>query len=146
MNHLAIIRRNSLDKILDGTKTVESRFSKQLPPAWKCEPGDIIYFKETGGDIRCIALVGKVEKHHLDAPYELLSLEPSRWQAVHGRRRNQQYWFDASRRGVRYAVFATLEIIERIHIPASLLPKNLPYASAWITNFDPPSTIQPPLM
>jgi hypothetical protein len=46
---------------------------------------------------------------------------------------------------VRYAVFIHLTNVKVRVIPASDLPRNLPYASAWITPFEPPAIGQLPL-
>ncbi|MGB1286597.1 MAG: ASCH domain-containing protein [Aggregatilineales bacterium] len=60
--HLAILATQYINLILDGKKTVESRFSihKRMPYK-RINPGDIIFLKETGGPIRGICYVSKTE-------------------------------------------------------------------------------------
>ena len=56
MEHLAILKRswNLTQKILDGKKTIESRwYTTKKAPYDRIKTGDIVYFKETGGPV-CI--------------------------------------------------------------------------------------------
>lgn len=59
--HLAIFTPSVLDQILNGRKTIESRFSqKRMDPYGKIEVGDIVYCKPTGGEISAQFRVTKV--------------------------------------------------------------------------------------
>ncbi|KKS70126.1 hypothetical protein A3A14_01550 [Candidatus Daviesbacteria bacterium RIFCSPLOWO2_01_FULL_43_38] len=50
--HLAIMHKSTVDAILGGKKTVETRFSKaKIVPFGAVGVGDIIYMKLPGGDI-----------------------------------------------------------------------------------------------
>jgi len=139
MNILALLYKKYAQRIISGDKTIESRFGKRRPLAWKCKAGDVLYIKETGGDIVAKATVAKVERYALDNPEQLLELEGLYWEEVHGAsHRETAYWQSAAQRGVKYAVFVYLDNVEQIAISKSLLPKNLAYASAWIRNFKPP--------
>lgn len=138
MNYLVIIAAASLEKILRGEKTIESRFSINRSPARNCEAGDRLYLKAKGGDILAVCEVEYVEQFEFALPYELLALEPRFWQRVHGEHRNMRYWLDAVKRGVRFAVFVHIVNVQALTVPASALPKNLPYASAWM-RFEPPA-------
>lgn len=52
MVHLAIMDKNTIDMILKGEKTIESRFSKKkIPPFNKATAGETVYLKESGKDI-----------------------------------------------------------------------------------------------
>lgn len=49
MEHLAIIKKDWLEKILSREKTIESRWYKhRKSPFMAINKGDTIYFKETG--------------------------------------------------------------------------------------------------
>ena len=138
MNHLVILRPGPMEKILQGTKTIESRFGINRPPAWQCTEGDTLYLKVTGGNILATARARQIERYdELDA-VTLYALESRYRDGVHGGVRNLDYWLDGMRRGVRYAVFIHLEDLRECLIPASQLPATLPYASAWIARFQPP--------
>lgn len=50
MKHLAVFRQPYLDMILNGEKTIESRFSRvKCAPYGKIGKGDIVLLKVTGG-------------------------------------------------------------------------------------------------
>lgn len=56
--HVAVMAGPYLDKILDGSKTVESRITKnRLAPYGRISCGDVILFKQSSGPIRALALV-----------------------------------------------------------------------------------------
>lgn len=66
MNHVAIMSKSFGDliaKILSGEKTIESRWSKhRIAPFNKVGPGDIVYFKNSGGPIIAKATVFKIRQ------------------------------------------------------------------------------------
>ena len=58
MDHLAILKKRWLEKILSGEKTIESGWYKQRrTPYQKIAKGDIIYFKESGKPVTTKATV-----------------------------------------------------------------------------------------
>ena len=60
--HLAILAHGWLDLILDGKKTIESRFTKvRCAPFGKVHEGDVVYVKESGGLVKGMFTVAKVE-------------------------------------------------------------------------------------
>jgi len=66
MQHLAILRQPFFDMVLNGEKTIESRWSmKKVAPFNKVLVGDEIYLKETGKPATAVAIVKKVEYYHL---------------------------------------------------------------------------------
>jgi hypothetical protein len=67
--HLAVFIEPFLGYVLDGSKTVESRFSvNRCAPFGKVKPGDAILLKEAGGPVVGIARVPLVWSYHLDEP------------------------------------------------------------------------------
>lgn len=61
MNHLAVVRKPFLDLILEGKKTIDSRWTQnRTAPFWKVKRGDTIYFKETGKPACATANVAEV--------------------------------------------------------------------------------------
>jgi len=68
MDHVAILRRASIKKgdnllndILEGTKTIESRwYVNKVAPWSRIETGDTLYFKESGCPVTAKATVSKV--------------------------------------------------------------------------------------
>ncbi|HEX2915890.1 MAG TPA: ASCH domain-containing protein [Chloroflexia bacterium] len=63
--HIAILSHKSvLEKILSGEKTIESRFSRvKSLPYGQVSPGDIVYFKLSGGPVLGFARVANVEEY-----------------------------------------------------------------------------------
>ncbi|MBI4039393.1 hypothetical protein HY388_01035 [Candidatus Daviesbacteria bacterium] len=58
--HLAIFTGDTIDKILSGQKTIESRFSRQkIAPFGQVAKGDLILMKQSGGKLRGQFLVDK---------------------------------------------------------------------------------------
>lgn len=63
--HLAVMTGHYLDRLLDGTKTIESRFTRhRVAPFGQVHEGDIIFFKPSAGPITAVGLAGTVQ--HLD--------------------------------------------------------------------------------
>ena len=61
-HHLAILTPGWIELILDGSKTIESRFTKvRCVPFRKVDTGDIVYMKESGGLVKGQFTVAKVE-------------------------------------------------------------------------------------
>ena len=62
--HLAILSPGWTELILDGSKTVESRFTKvRCAPFGKVDAGDIVYMKESGGLVKGMFRVAEVETY-----------------------------------------------------------------------------------
>ena len=60
--HLAILTPGWIDLILDGSKTIESRFTKvRCAPFGKVHEGDSVYLKESGGLVKGMFRVAQVE-------------------------------------------------------------------------------------
>ena len=60
--HLAILTPGWIERILDGSKTIESRFTKvRCAPFGQVNAGDIVYMKESGGLVKGMFTVAKVE-------------------------------------------------------------------------------------
>src|SRR5689334_4134014 len=60
--HLAVMTGHYLDRLLDGTKTIESRFTRhRVAPFEQVASGDVIFFKPAGGPITAAGLAGTVQ-------------------------------------------------------------------------------------
>ncbi len=61
MDHLAIMTKGYIDKILSGQKTIESRFSKnKITPFHKVNIGEKVYLQETGKNVTAMFEISKV--------------------------------------------------------------------------------------
>jgi hypothetical protein len=65
--HLAVFVEPFLQFVLDGRKTVESRFSIHRRPPFGCvRSGDLVLVKESGGPVVAIAEISEVWYYQLD--------------------------------------------------------------------------------
>lgn len=65
--HLAVFVPPFLEFLLDGRKTIESRFSvNRCPPYERVEAGDLVLVKQSGGPVVAMAEVSRVWYYHLD--------------------------------------------------------------------------------
>jgi len=61
-NHLVILKKQYIDAILDGSKTIESRLYKGPMPPFGCiAPGDKLYLKVSSGPVCATAEVDAVK-------------------------------------------------------------------------------------
>src|SRR3954453_18143184 len=66
--HLAVFVEPFLSFLLEGRKTIESRFSvNRCPPYRSVQTGDLVFIKQSGGAIVAVAEVSNVWFYELDA-------------------------------------------------------------------------------
>lgn len=66
MKHIAILKQPFFSMLLNGTKTIESRFSfNRVVPYQKVKIGDEIFLKETGKDITAKTIAKDVKYFEL---------------------------------------------------------------------------------
>ena len=66
--HLAIFVEPFLGAVIEGRKTIESRFAKnRCAPYLRIGEGDIVFLKKSGGTVLGVAKVGIPQFHELDA-------------------------------------------------------------------------------
>lgn len=67
MNHIAILKQPFFDMVLNGEKTIESRWSmNRIAPYGKVSKGDLIFLKESGKQVTATARVADVKYFRLD--------------------------------------------------------------------------------
>jgi hypothetical protein len=102
--HLAVMSGPYLERILDGTKTIESRFMKnRTAPYGQVGIGDVIFFKPTCSPIIAAGLVGEVL--HLDISTFSLEKIAERYGAAIAPA-DETFWVD--RVNARYATLMTM--------------------------------------
>lgn len=78
MKHIAIFREPFYSFVINGKKTIESRWSnKKIAPFGKVNKGDELLIKKTGGKVAATAKVGRAEyfnltpqiAHHINKTY-----------------------------------------------------------------------------
>ena len=76
--HLAVFVEPFLQFVLDGRKTVESRFSIHRRPPFGCvRSGDLVLIKESGGPVVAMAEVSNVWYYQLDPALGISSVTAS---------------------------------------------------------------------
>ncbi|HEY4778844.1 MAG TPA: ASCH domain-containing protein [Solirubrobacterales bacterium] len=66
--HVAVMREPYLSLLLEGTKTIESRFSaRRIQPFGRVHPGDVLALKRQSGPLVGLALVTEARFYELDA-------------------------------------------------------------------------------
>ncbi len=105
--HLAVLVEPYLAYILDGKKTVESRFSMhRIPPYGRVHEDDVILLKKSGGPIVGLCLISDVWYY---------SLDPESWQEIRSEftemlcAQDPDFWSQRKRAG-----FATLMRIRHV--------------------------------
>ena len=107
--HVAVMREPWLTQVLQGRKTVESRFSTlPIPPHGVVKPGDLLLFKRASGPVCATSEVSAVEFHDLRQS----STEALR--ARHGKAlcADDEFW--AERADARYATFMYLADVREV--------------------------------
>ena len=107
--HLGVFIEPYLAYVLDGSKTVESRFAtRATPPYEKVGPGDVILVKRTGGDIEGICRASDAWYYHL---------EPSTWREIRrdfGKLMRVSREFLQTRMNARFATLIRLDEVYRL--------------------------------
>jgi len=121
-----------LPKLLDGTKTVESRWYKTKRAPWgRIKSGDIVYFKDSGASITVKATVARVVQYHIGTNKQALELMQKHAQEDLGSTKIPQSLL-AYILNKRYAVFIWLSSIEETN-PFEINKKGFGMQSAWLT-------------
>ncbi|SRR5258708_18013447 len=112
--HLAVMTGQYLDRLLDGTKTVESRFTRhRVAPFEQVASGDVIFFKPAGSPITAAGLAGMVQ--HLDLGIVPLQRVADQYGAAIAPA-DVSFWAD--RAAARYATLVTmLDVVKTEPVP-----------------------------
>ena len=105
-----ILRRPYLDKILAGSKRIESRFTRsRRAPFGNISVGDRLFLKVSSGPVCARAIVKKVLEFENLSPGKLKQLKARYNSLILG---GEDYW--AEKRASRYGVLVWLEGVGRI--------------------------------
>ena len=131
MDHLAIMSKQLqlLPKILQGEKTIESRWYKtRKAPFNKIKVGDIVYFKDSGAPVTIKSLVKKViqfDNLSEQRIYDLLH----EYEKELGINADEYY---NSIKNKKYGIIIYLDKVEQIN-PFQIDKKGFGNQSSWIT-------------
>jgi len=132
--HLAIMTGQYLARLLDGTKTIESRFTRhRVAPFERVADGDVVFFKPSPGPITAAGLAGTVR--YLDLGMISLDHIASRYGAAIAPA-DASFWAD--RAAARYATLVTmLDVVTTDPIPICKRDRR-----GWVVLSAPPAADQ----
>lgn len=119
MRHLAIFSGNAAELILQGKKTIESRFSRlRIAPFGVVSTGDLVYIKPSGEEIIGQFRVKKVISYDGLTAEDMLTLQKEFGART---RADEDYW--KSRMGSRYGTLIFIGDSARFITPPIRLTK-----------------------
>ncbi len=133
-DHVAIMKKSwgLIPKILDGTKTAESRWYKSKITPWdRIRPGDNIYFKDSGEPVTVKAGVSKVLQYEIRNNKHALEVMKKHAKKDLGLPTIPEEIKDYIR-DKNYAIFIFLDSVEKIK-PFAIDKTDYGLMSAWIT-------------
>jgi ASC-1-like (ASCH) protein len=124
MNHLAILKKPYLDAIIEGRKTIESRFTRtRHPPFSQIAAGDRLFLKLSSGPVCAVAKVQAVRQFENLTPGKIQQLKTQHNSLILG---ENEYW--ESKRDCKYGVLIRLADVR--HIKPVFINKH--YWRAWV--------------
>ena len=134
MHHIAIMKKewNLLSKILEGKKTIESRWYKnKKAPYQKIKSGDILYFKDSGCPVSLKAKVTGVKNYEIYGNKQALEIMSKHAQedlgTTHIPKEVLDYISDK-----KYAVFISFNNVKKVK-PFDIDKRGYGMQSAWVT-------------
>lgn len=133
MDHLAIMNKRFINKLLSGEKTIESRWSKfKRIPFRKVAKGDTIYFKISSGPVLAKANATKINFYHRDLDIESINEFVSKnYKKLGLNNKNETIQYLEQNKEKKYGTFITLSKIENIN-PFNVSKKGHGIRSSWI--------------
>ena len=108
--HLVILKKQYLDAVIDGSKTVESRLLKgKSPPFWRIEQGDKLFFKQSSGPVRATATAAAVKSFENLTPAKIAEIKSKYNKYILG---SDEYW--DSKSDSLFCVLVRIESVELI--------------------------------
>lgn len=109
-HHLVVLKQPYFDAIIEGRKTVESRFTKtKHPPFGQIAAGDKAFLKISSGPVCAVATVRKVKQFEGLTPDKIEQLKEQYNKWILG---TDEYW--QSKRDCKYGVLVRLTDVRRI--------------------------------
>lgn len=140
MDHIAILRKANISKgdnllrdILNGTKTIESRwYVNRISPWDKINKGDVVYFKESGSPITAKANVSKIIQLDNLNDITIKNLISEFGKAISPGTSNEQWsnWIKKQTKK-RYCILVFLKDVEKVK-PFNIDKTGYGISSAWL--------------
>ena len=104
--HLATLASGWIERIFDGSKTIESRFSEtRCLPFRKVDTGDVVYMRESNGLVKGMFTVSKVETFENLTKRQVLDIKTNYAEAILGFPRESEEWLRWRISGVLGAIW-----------------------------------------
>jgi ASC-1-like (ASCH) protein len=132
MHHVAIMKKSweLIPKIISGEKTIESRWYQTRRTPWnKINPGDTVFFKNSGERVTAQATVSRVKQFELNTLDDarrivrkfgkqicIINADPARWGRL-----------------PRYCILIFLSAPTALKEPFDISKKGFGSAAAWLT-------------
>ena len=127
-SHLVILKKPYLEVILDGGKTIESRFTKTKRPYFgRVLPGDKLFLKESSGPVCATAKVATVKNFKNLTPKKIIAIKQQYNRYIRG---SDEYW--RSKANYKFGVLVWLKDVELIE-PVRIRKKDW---RAWVVLTD----------
>ena len=108
--HLVILKKPYLAAILDGSKTIESRFTMTRRAHFgRVLPGDKLFLKESSGPVCAVATASVVKNFENLTPQQIIEIKQ---QYNHHIRGSDEYW--RSKADCRFGLLVWLKDVEPI--------------------------------
>ena len=108
--HLVILKKPYLEAILDGGKTVESRFTKTKRPYFgRVLPGDKLFLKESSGPVCATAKAAAVKNFENLTPEKIIAIKQHYNHYIGG---GDEHW--QSKANCKFCVLVWLKDVEPI--------------------------------
>lgn len=134
MDHVAIMNKRwkLIPKILDRTKTIESRWYKAKIAPWdRIKPGDTVYFKNSGEPVTARAKVEKILQFS-DLTQEKVSEIYRLYGKEIGADNDEIEAYIVDKKGKRYCILVFLKEVQEV-VPFDINKKGFGISSAWMT-------------
>ena len=133
MDHLAVMKKSwgFTQKILDGGKTIESRWYKTRRVPWrKIKKNDTVYFKNSGESVTIKTRVSSVVEFEELTPKKVKKILNEHWKYL-GIYRNEVSSFYKRVKNKRYCILIFLENPKKIK-PFNINKKGFGSMASWI--------------
>lgn len=130
-DHVAIMKKSwgLIEKILNGQKTIESRWYKARFAHWdKIKPADVVYFKNSGDDVTAKAEVTKVLQFDDLNKSKVLRIINKYWNDLGFRSKEYSSLYD----GKKYCILIFLQNAVRLRKPFAIDKTGYGNACAWM--------------
>ena len=133
MDHVAIMKKSwgLLPRILEGAKTIESRWYKARVAPWdRIQGGDVIYFKDSGAPVTLKGMVTKVLQFEVKRDGEAMDIT-KRFASGLGFSRVPDIMLNYIS-GKRYGILVFFDSVEKVK-PFNIDKAGFGMMSAWIS-------------